>query len=46
MTDNTSSLIEVEVTSDEADISIEESDDIATNEEAPYLDLVQTNPIS
>jgi hypothetical protein len=33
MTDNTSRLIEVEVTSDEADISIEESDGIATNEE-------------
>jgi hypothetical protein len=33
MTDNTSRLIEVEVTSDEVDISIEESDGIATNEE-------------
>jgi hypothetical protein len=33
MTDNNSRLIEVEVTSDEADISIEESDGIATNEE-------------
>jgi flagellar biosynthesis GTPase FlhF len=33
MSDNTSRLIEVEVTSDEADKSIEESDDIVTNEE-------------
>jgi hypothetical protein len=33
MTDNTSRIIEVEVTSDEEDISIDESDDIAINQE-------------